>query len=322
MSASVAGRVAFRFMVARARFPRLFPPAPCTGLRELELQMKDKDLERVLKIGFCDVVLDTLAGCIHNGDSNNVELLAGALFLGVGSLRVFECLHFQEVMLRDTGHIRRLQCWNEDSNLEVQNVWQHLSIQRPWREESLRTRKQNKCARTRMPHRTDNKTPRTWHNVSLGGCLYYPAILLDARVGRHHRQHTFTEKYLRAQFLSRVISRHQLRYVCSVLFGRPQNTPLGLTCLVDNASISRIASVRGCRRSRPRPAGPTPPPMPMAHPGYTFRFTNHTKAVQVPSGYCTFGIVETIQAYYDVNGGAGKGNTKMLTCSLFIFRPK
>ncbi|KAJ7489258.1 hypothetical protein FB451DRAFT_1390422 [Mycena latifolia] len=103
------------------------PLAP--ALRELELQMKDKDLERILKIGFCDVVVDTLTGSIYNGDSNNIELLAGALLLGVGLLRVFECLYFQEVELRDDdGHIRHLRCWNEDSNFEVQDVWRHLSI--------------------------------------------------------------------------------------------------------------------------------------------------------------------------------------------------
>ncbi|KAJ7489323.1 hypothetical protein FB451DRAFT_1522918 [Mycena latifolia] len=122
-------------------------------------------------------------------------------------------------------------------------------------------------------------------------------------------------------------------------FGRPQNTPLGLTCLLLCTVLELLfgdcicPSVPPPIPPTPPPVGPTPPPMPTAPSGYTFAFTNLTKAVQVSSGYCTFGIVETMQgcadmctkvpeckcanSYYDVNAGAGKGNTKMLTCSLF-----
>ncbi|KAJ7489205.1 hypothetical protein FB451DRAFT_1522674 [Mycena latifolia] len=100
------------------------PLAP--ALRELELQLEEEDLERVLQIGFSDVVLDTLTGCIINGHSEDIELLARALLPGVGPMLVFEHLDSQEIGLRDdSGHTRRLQYWNDN---EVQAVWKFFSI--------------------------------------------------------------------------------------------------------------------------------------------------------------------------------------------------
>ncbi|KAJ6603289.1 hypothetical protein DFH09DRAFT_1124117 [Mycena vulgaris] len=103
------------------------PLAP--ALRELELRLDEADLERVVKIGFSDVVLDRLTGCIYNGHSEDeVSFLARVLLPGVGPLRIFECFDSQEITVcDDAGHTRRLQCWNEDSNFEIQDVWKHLS---------------------------------------------------------------------------------------------------------------------------------------------------------------------------------------------------
>ncbi|KAJ7139181.1 hypothetical protein C8R44DRAFT_867348 [Mycena epipterygia] len=53
------------------------PLAP--ALRELEFQVGEWELERIFRIGFSDVVLDTVTGCICNVDDlRHVELLAGA----------------------------------------------------------------------------------------------------------------------------------------------------------------------------------------------------------------------------------------------------
>ncbi|KAJ7348926.1 hypothetical protein DFH08DRAFT_1079344 [Mycena albidolilacea] len=88
------------------------------ALRELELELfEDPELVRVLHTGFSDVVLHTLKGRIYNGHGEeNVELLADALLLG-------------DVELHDeVGHVRHLQCWNNDSSFEVGEVWKHLSF--------------------------------------------------------------------------------------------------------------------------------------------------------------------------------------------------
>ncbi|KAJ7705468.1 hypothetical protein B0H17DRAFT_1126291 [Mycena rosella] len=71
------------------------------------------------------------------------------------------------------------------------------------------------------------------------------------------------------------------------------------------------------------PTGPTTPPMPPTPPktpeGYTPQFSNLTCAAEVwpPVLYITYGIVDSVQAYHDVNAGPGKNNTLELTCSLF-----
>ncbi|KAF8205746.1 hypothetical protein K438DRAFT_1757084 [Mycena galopus ATCC 62051] len=100
------------------------PLAP--ALRELELGTPNPDLGRILKAGFSDVVLPTLTGCLYNSD---MDVLAEALLPGVGSLVGFELASgMQQLELRDdNGHLRRFQCWNEDS-FEVDRVWEYLSI--------------------------------------------------------------------------------------------------------------------------------------------------------------------------------------------------
>jgi hypothetical protein len=100
------------------------------ALRELELDLfEDPELIRILHTGFSDVVLHTLKGRIYNGHGEeNVELLADALLLGVGPLLDFK-LDMQDVELHDeVGHVRHLQCWNDDSSFEVREVWKHLSF--------------------------------------------------------------------------------------------------------------------------------------------------------------------------------------------------
>ncbi|KAJ6457096.1 hypothetical protein C8R47DRAFT_175446 [Mycena vitilis] len=108
--------------------PSRRPLAP--ALRELELRLGDFDLALVLKTGFSDVVLPTLTGCISNGHGeDDLELLTTALLPGVGPLVVFKFLDIQEIELHDEGgRIRRLQCWNDDSLFEVEEVWRYLSI--------------------------------------------------------------------------------------------------------------------------------------------------------------------------------------------------
>ncbi|KAJ6546791.1 hypothetical protein B0H19DRAFT_1265789 [Mycena capillaripes] len=103
------------------------PLAP--ALRELDLRLADSDLGPVLKAGFSDVVLHTLTGCIDNGNSDeDLELLTGALLPGLGTLVGFQLLEWNQIELRDqNGHIRRLQCWNNDASFEVRNVWGYLS---------------------------------------------------------------------------------------------------------------------------------------------------------------------------------------------------
>ncbi|KAJ7684425.1 hypothetical protein DFH06DRAFT_6699 [Mycena polygramma] len=100
-----------------------WPLAP--ALRELELRLEGSELGRVLKTGFSDVVLPKLTGCTFNAE---IEPLT-ALLSGVGPLVVFKLVDMGELVLHDeAGRIRRLQCWNEDSVFDVQEVWKHLSI--------------------------------------------------------------------------------------------------------------------------------------------------------------------------------------------------
>ncbi|KAF7359130.1 hypothetical protein MSAN_01254600 [Mycena sanguinolenta] len=100
------------------------PLAP--ALRELELELYEQELCRVLKTGFSDVVLHKVKGCLC---SANVGVLADALLLGLGPLVSFRLDYMQDLELRDeAGHIRHFQCWNEDSRFEVKDVWEYLSI--------------------------------------------------------------------------------------------------------------------------------------------------------------------------------------------------
>jgi hypothetical protein len=51
------------------------------------------------------------------------------MLLGVGPLVNFKLVDMQNVELQDeAGHVRHLQCWNEDSSFEVKEVWKHLSL--------------------------------------------------------------------------------------------------------------------------------------------------------------------------------------------------
>ncbi|KAJ7705576.1 hypothetical protein B0H17DRAFT_1193232 [Mycena rosella] len=107
------------------------PLAPT--LRELELRLPAEDLERVLEIGFSDVsdvVLESLTGSIYNGQSlDEVELLSRVLLRSVGPLLAFEYIDSHHIELRDdSGHTRRLECWNVNSEFEIELVWKHLSI--------------------------------------------------------------------------------------------------------------------------------------------------------------------------------------------------
>ncbi|KAJ7842235.1 hypothetical protein B0H14DRAFT_1032395 [Mycena olivaceomarginata] len=106
-------------------FTRRQPLAP--ALRELELRTDDADLSRIIKAGFSDVVLPTLTACLYGSE---MDVLTEALLPGVGPLVVFELDHgMQQVELRDdVGHIRRLQCWNDDSSFEVDYTWEHLCV--------------------------------------------------------------------------------------------------------------------------------------------------------------------------------------------------
>ncbi|KAF7347223.1 hypothetical protein MVEN_01477200 [Mycena venus] len=103
-------------------FTRRRPLAP--ALRELELRTANPDLGRVLKAAFPDVVLPTLTGCLYNSD---IDVLSRALLPGLGPLVFFEIFDSQQHELRDAGgHVRRLQCWNEDSSFEADWVWEFL----------------------------------------------------------------------------------------------------------------------------------------------------------------------------------------------------
>ncbi|KAJ6603303.1 hypothetical protein DFH09DRAFT_1354578 [Mycena vulgaris] len=118
------------------------PLAP--ALRELGLRLDEVDLERVVNIGFSDVVLDMLTGCIYNGHSESVvALLARMLLPGVGPLHVFECFYQEITVCDDAGHTRRFQRWNDDPSFEVQDAWKHLSehydLYRTVREIRIRT---------------------------------------------------------------------------------------------------------------------------------------------------------------------------------------
>ncbi|KAJ7621255.1 hypothetical protein FB45DRAFT_1032514 [Roridomyces roridus] len=120
-------------------------------------------------------------------------------------------------------------------------------------------------------------------------------------------------------------------------FGRPENAPKGLLCLVDNLLCLILSLLDLCPNAAPTIP---PPPPPVGSPpqapdlpgGYNWVFTNLTCAAQNPS-YETFGIAETFEdcaimcnsvsgcacanSYHDNNAGAGKDFTTELTCSLF-----
>ncbi|KAJ6603301.1 hypothetical protein DFH09DRAFT_1301120 [Mycena vulgaris] len=80
-------------------------------------------------IGFSDVVLETLSASLYNNHPEDEFARAlRALLYDVGPLLVLESFASPEIELRDgAGHTRRLQCWNEDSSFDVQDVWEHLS---------------------------------------------------------------------------------------------------------------------------------------------------------------------------------------------------
>ncbi|KAJ6520560.1 hypothetical protein C8R45DRAFT_955639 [Mycena sanguinolenta] len=128
-----AWRVVLRYGGYGRRYPDDFfeafahrrPLAP--ALRELELATPDPDLGHILKAGFSDTVLRTITGRLYDSD---MDLLTQALLPGLGSLVIFGLAPgTQQLELHDdSGHIRRLQCWNEDSSFEIDWVWEYLCI--------------------------------------------------------------------------------------------------------------------------------------------------------------------------------------------------
>ncbi|KAJ6500716.1 hypothetical protein C8R45DRAFT_1092790 [Mycena sanguinolenta] len=102
------------------------PLAP--ALRELELELYENELGRVLETGFSDVVLQTVKGCLCDADA---RVLADALLPGVGPLVSFRLDDMHDMELRDeAGHIRHFRCWSDDSRFEVRDVWEYLSTHR------------------------------------------------------------------------------------------------------------------------------------------------------------------------------------------------
>ncbi|KAJ7038581.1 hypothetical protein C8F04DRAFT_888543, partial [Mycena alexandri] len=122
-------RCTFSICIAATTLPiTLRPLAP--ALRELELQLEDHDLTRVLKIGFSDILLPTLTCSIYEGyGDENLDTLTGALLPGVGPLVFFQLLDEQDrIELHDNaGHIRRLECWDADSLFDGSDTWEYLS---------------------------------------------------------------------------------------------------------------------------------------------------------------------------------------------------
>ncbi|KAJ7665594.1 hypothetical protein B0H17DRAFT_1210929 [Mycena rosella] len=87
------------------------------------------DLERILKIGFSDTVLEKIAGSTCNGFTDDLELLTVALLPDVGCLVCFEMVQFTQTVLRDnSGRTRQLDCCNDDGNFEIQDMWRYLSV--------------------------------------------------------------------------------------------------------------------------------------------------------------------------------------------------
>ncbi|KAK7024028.1 hypothetical protein R3P38DRAFT_2956040 [Favolaschia claudopus] len=105
------------------------PPA----LEEFELRIWDQDEDDIallLKAAFSNVVLHKFTACIINGHYDSaVEALTSALLVGVGPLTVFKFIDSRDVELHsEAGHIRHLQCWNDDSFFDVEQVWRCLSL--------------------------------------------------------------------------------------------------------------------------------------------------------------------------------------------------
>ncbi|KAJ7490259.1 hypothetical protein B0H11DRAFT_1912262 [Mycena galericulata] len=97
------------------------------ALRELELRLWEGDeLDRILRTAFCDVVLRVLTGSAY---SYTVGSLANSLLCGVGPFVAYECNHIERIELRDdSGHVRRLECFNSQARLNICDVWEHLSL--------------------------------------------------------------------------------------------------------------------------------------------------------------------------------------------------
>ncbi|KAJ7764833.1 hypothetical protein B0H16DRAFT_1241266, partial [Mycena metata] len=104
------------------------PLAP--ALRELELQLEDRDLTRVLKTGFSDVLLPTLTGSIYQGSLEaDLATLTEALLPGLGPLLFLQLLDDNDriELHDDAGHIRRLECWDADATFDGSDTWNYLS---------------------------------------------------------------------------------------------------------------------------------------------------------------------------------------------------
>ncbi|KAJ7437787.1 hypothetical protein B0H11DRAFT_1935639 [Mycena galericulata] len=97
------------------------------ALREFELRLWEGDeLDRILRTAFCDVVLRALTGSAY---SYTVGSLASSLLCGVGPFVAYECNHIERIELRDdSGHVRRLECFNSQARLNICEVWEHLSL--------------------------------------------------------------------------------------------------------------------------------------------------------------------------------------------------
>ncbi|KAJ7100721.1 hypothetical protein B0H15DRAFT_459503 [Mycena belliarum] len=99
-------------------------------LRELNLHLRE--LESVLKIGFCDTDLESLTGWVYNGEhESDFALLLDVMFPGVGPLVICDYLDSDSQQIKfhdDSGRIRRLKCYNEDSDIGLDAVWTYLSI--------------------------------------------------------------------------------------------------------------------------------------------------------------------------------------------------
>ncbi|KAJ7054137.1 hypothetical protein C8F01DRAFT_1374597 [Mycena amicta] len=121
------------------------------------------------------------------------------------------------------------------------------------------------------------------------------------------------------------------------------STPTGILCLKDKnicqlLDLLGLLNHPGCLHHCPHPPPPPPPPPPHKPPPpppppkYTPTYSNLTCASQDDSSFMTFGLVDTVadceamcdavpgctfvNSYHD-NNDAGKGDSPLLTCSLF-----
>ncbi|KAJ7100698.1 hypothetical protein B0H15DRAFT_995274 [Mycena belliarum] len=110
--------------------PRIRLPLAPPALRELNLRLPD--LVSVLKIGFCDTVVESLAGWVFNGESEEeIAPLLDVLFPGVGPLVICDFLNSERQQIEfhdDSGRIRRVGCHDRDSYMSFHAVWEYLSI--------------------------------------------------------------------------------------------------------------------------------------------------------------------------------------------------